>query len=330
VSVDTSGGDPDALSTGPAISGDGRHVAFVSSASDLVPGDGNGLSDVFVRDLNAGTTVRASVDNAIFGDPFVASVSPSISDDGRYVAFDSTASDSTGEFVFSDVFVRDLQIGTTTRVSVDVTGGMADDSSISSSISDSGRYVAFASAASDLVAGDRNDRSDVFVRDLRSSAIGTTTRVSVDFFGREANGSSGNPSISGDARYVAFNSRATDLVTGDGTTGFLGTDVFVRAVPIPTVNSVTPNAVARGTTATLTVIGAAFFPGAQVAISVFQTDGVAVNSVTVISETRLAVSVSVDTDAPTGERNLMVFDPGSGPGILATGFGFCFGCLTVT
>jgi hypothetical protein len=135
------------------------------------------------------------------------------------------------------------------------------------------------------------------------------------------------PSISADGHYVAFDSGASDLVRGDGN-GFL--DVFVRAVVTPTVDSVTPGSVARGTTATLTVTGSGFFPGAQATAEAFTENGVTVNSVTVVSETELQVQVSVAADAPTGTRHLAVWNPPAGPGGTATGFGICQNCLTVT
>jgi Tol biopolymer transport system component len=224
-SVDAAGGDPDGGSGGASISADGRFVAFVSGASDLVPGDGNGDNDIFVRDLVAGTTVRASVDTE-GGDPNNYSVRPSISRDGRYVAFESDASDlvaGDGNFD-TDVFVRDMVAGTTVRASVDAFGGDANNISDSPWISWGGRYVAFASFASDLVPGDRNASWDVFVRDL---AAGTTIRASVDADGGDADGdvSSETVPISGNGRYVAFGSEASDLVSGDGN-GL--TDIFVR------------------------------------------------------------------------------------------------------
>ncbi len=223
VSVNTSGG----LSGGnsASISADGRYVAFASSATDLVPGDGNGVPDVFVRDLQTDSTSRVSVDTA-GGDPNAISFGPSISADGRYVAFRSDASDlvvGDGNG-FPDFFVRDLQTVYTTRVSVDTAGGDQNASSFGSpSISADGRYVAFGSLASDLVAGDGNGAVDVFVRDLQS---GVTTRVSVDTAGGDPNGQSFfDVSMSGDGRYVAFTSEASDLVPGDGNGA---RDVFVR------------------------------------------------------------------------------------------------------
>jgi hypothetical protein len=226
------------------------------------------------------------------------------------------------------VFVRDTQTNTTTRASVDTAGGDPNAPSFVSStpsISADGRYVAFDSPASDLVPGDSNSVPDVFVRDLQNDS---TTRASVDAVGGQANGQSRRPSMSTQGRYMAFDSEASDLVPGDGTSGLPGVDVFVRVVVTPTVDSVTPAAVARGSTATLTVTGSGFLPGAQA--TAFKSDGVTVNSVTVASETGLQVSVTVDADAPTGARSLVVWNPGTGPGAAAAGFGICGDCLSIT
>ncbi len=171
-SVDTLGGDPDGWSQDPAISADGRYVAFHSFATDLVVGDGNGATDVFVRDLQTNTTTRASVDTA-GGDPDSWSDRPSISADGRYVAFESGATDlvaGDGNGA-ADVFVRDRQTNTTTRLSVDTAGGDSDAGSYNPSISADGRYVAFDSLATDLVAGDGNGMGDVFVRSRGDPAL---------------------------------------------------------------------------------------------------------------------------------------------------------------
>jgi len=329
-SVDTTGGDPDDPdgngSRQPSISGDGRYVAFSSFATDLVAGDGNGFIDVFVRDLQANTTTRVSVDTA-GGDPDGSgSFLPSISGGGRFVTFYSDASDLVVDDGngFEDVFVRDLQTSTTTRASVDTTGGDPNSPSFASSISGDGRYAAFDSSASDLAPGDGNVFEDVFVRDLRAN---TTTRASLDIRGGDPSSASFVGSVSGDGRYVAFDSSASDLVPRDGN-GL--SDVFVRAVVTPTVDSVTPASLARGTTATLTVTGSGFFPGALASAEAFtENGGVTVNSVTVLSETQLQVSVSVAADAPAGTRHLAVWNPGTGPGVLATGYGGCADCLTI-
>jgi Tol biopolymer transport system component len=222
-SVDIAGGDPNGASSDPSLSADGQFVAFSSSASDLVPGDGNGTDDIFVRDLVAGTTIRASVDVA-GGDPNGSSFSPSISPDGGLVAFASSASDlvpgdGNGG---SDVFLRELAAGITTRVSVDTGGGDPNGSSEAPAINATGRFVAFHSFASDLVSGDGNFATDVFVRDL---VAGPTIRASVDTAGGDPDGSSLSPSISDTGRFVAFQSIASDLVPGDGNGA---TDVFVR------------------------------------------------------------------------------------------------------
>jgi len=223
VSVDTGGGDPNGSSEAPSVNTTGRFVAFHSFASDLVPGDGNFATDVFVRDLTAGTTSRASLDTA-GGDANSSSLFPSISDTGRFVAFESNASDlvpADGNGA-TDVFVRDLVAGTTIRASVDMAGGDANSASQSASIDAMGRFVAFDSFASDIVPGDGNGTTDVFIRNL---AAGTTIRASVDMAGGDPNGSSESPSIGPTGGFVSFQSGASDLVPGDGN-GLI--DIFVR------------------------------------------------------------------------------------------------------
>jgi Tol biopolymer transport system component len=166
VSVSTAGEQANKLGFGAAISADGRYVAFSSEASNLVPGDTNGTSDVFVRDLGTGATSRVSVSGA--GDEANnESFGAAISADGQHVAFLSEASnlvsgDTNAKF---DVFVRDLGTGSTSRVSVSTAGEQANDHSYDLAISADGRYVAFSSEASNLVPGDTNGTSDVFVRD---------------------------------------------------------------------------------------------------------------------------------------------------------------------
>lgn len=205
------------------ISADGRSVAFASIASDLVPGDANGDPDVFVHDRVTGTTSRVSV-AADGSEPDYDSESPSISGDGRYVSFTSfdpglVPGDGNGTF---DVFVRDRVAGTTSRVSVASTAAEADGQSGYSRVSTDGRYVVFRSYASNLVVGDTNDEVDVFVHDRTA---GTTPRASVPLDGTEADGRSDEPTVSGDGRYVAFRSDASNLITGD--TNDLA-DVFLR------------------------------------------------------------------------------------------------------
>jgi Tol biopolymer transport system component len=226
VSVSSGGVEGDADSRLAAISADGRYVAFESLASNLVPGDTNGVSDVFVHDTTTGTTTLVSADAS--GVPGNAASSwASISADGRFVAFESAAtnlvaSDTNGAV---DVFVKDMLTGALARVSVDTTGAEANGASDDPSISPDGHCVAFESLASNLVPADGNGMTDVFVRDLTS---GVTTRVSTSSTGVEGNSQSlvvGNHHLSFDGRYVAFESVASNLVAGD-TNGT--SDVFVH------------------------------------------------------------------------------------------------------
>jgi hypothetical protein len=215
VSVSSSGHYGNGRSDQAAISADGRFIAFVSQASDLVIGDANGMPDVFVHDCLTGATERVSVDSSGAEGNGYCRYS-SISADGRFVAFASYSSnlvpnDTNGGY---DVFVHDRTTGVTERVSVDSSGAEGNDWSGWSppSISGDGRYVAFDSWATNLVAGDTNDTYDVFVHDR---VTGVTERVSVDSLGIEADGSSGNPAISDDGRCVGFWSAADDLVAND-------------------------------------------------------------------------------------------------------------------
>ena len=222
-SVDSSGNEANNHCFFPSLSADGRYVAFESSADDLVAGDTNGVQDVFVRDLVAGTTERVSF-GSTGAQPNADCGLASISPDGRFVAFESTATnlvagDANGS---RDVFLRDRQAGTTEIVSVDSAEHKGNGDSRAPAVSADGRYVAFESAATNLVPGDTNGHHDVFVRDRQD---GTTTRVSVDSAGVQANGDCINPSISGDGRFVAFTGLATNLVPGD-TNG--ADDIFLR------------------------------------------------------------------------------------------------------
>jgi predicted RNA-binding protein with TRAM domain len=222
-SVDSAGAQGFGYSDSPVLSGDGRFVAFRSSADSLVPGDTNGYSDIFVHDAQTGLTARVSVDSTGH-ESNDASHAPSISADGQVVAFFSGAGnlvhgDTNGCF---DVFVHNMQTGQTARASVNSAGAQANDYSYRASISADGRFVAFYSFASNLVSGDTNDCNDVFVHDMQS---GLTTRVSVDSSGGQSDDSSDSPSISADGRFVAFRSHADNLVPGD-TNG--AADVFVH------------------------------------------------------------------------------------------------------
>ena len=159
------------------------------------------------------------------------SFTPSFSGDGRFVVFVSQANNlvtNDNLAPYLDIFVRDLVNNRTALVSVNSSGvGGGDENSNFPTISSNGQFIAFESAASNLAGADTNGATDVFVRDVQT---GTTTRVSADFFGREANGVSGIGSISADGRYVAFHSAASNLVAGDANGTF---DIYVRAVVTP-------------------------------------------------------------------------------------------------
>jgi hypothetical protein len=226
---------------GPSVSADGRYVAYASISPNIVAGDTNDAFDIFVRDRVLGTTVRASVSSSGAQSEGGSSAFTSISGDGRYVAFSSTATNlvpgDTNDT--TDIFVHDLQTGATERVNVGPGGvqanresdgpGFRGGTSFGPSISADGRYVTFDSIASNLVADDTNtcefvggpsfpepgECPDIFVRDR---TLDVTTRVSVDSAGAQANDASTDPSISFDGRSVVFFTAASNLVAGDTNT----------------------------------------------------------------------------------------------------------------
>ncbi len=223
VSVSTSGQQGDASSWRPSISADGRYVAFQSDATNLVSGDSNSATDIFVHDRVTGKTVRVSVSSS--GQQGNASSwRPSISADGRYVAFQSDATNlvSGDSNSATDIFVHDTKTGETVRASVSSGGQQGNSDSSYVSISADGRHVSFHSSATNLVSGDSNGHIDVFVRDLVANK---TVRASVSSGGQQGDADSHAPSISEDGRCVAFYSDATNLVSGDGNSA---ADVFVR------------------------------------------------------------------------------------------------------
>jgi Tol biopolymer transport system component len=209
VSVAPGGGEAAGQSFGGFLSRDGTRIAFSSKAGNLVPGDTNGLRDVFVRDLVADTVRRVSV-SAAGAQTVWPTFDTGMSADGRHVAFISTKpqlADPDARHRVS-VFVHDLGPSTTERVSVARRGGLPDGASLGGAISGNGRFVVFHSLAGNLVAGDRDDRADVFLRDRKADRTELVSTGGLDS-DRHAFGSvidRGGSAVSRDGRFVAFGS----------------------------------------------------------------------------------------------------------------------------
>jgi Tol biopolymer transport system component len=226
VSVASDGTQGNEVSNHPILSANGRYIAFESKSSNLVPGDTNNQEDVFVYDRQTCITTRVSV--ASDGTQQDTSESgyhtPDISADGRYVVFASLATNLVSNDTNNarDVFMHDRQTGETVRVSVASGYVQSNAYSFSLSISADGRYIAFASDATNLVVGDTNNQADVFVHDRQT---GETVRVSIASDGTQGNGFSAFSDISSDGQYVIFASDADNLVVGDTNNA---RDVFIH------------------------------------------------------------------------------------------------------
>lgn len=216
-------------SSAASISADGRYVAFSSKASNLVPGDQNGVEDVFVHDRQDGTTERVSVSNSGVEAKGGGSSAASISADGRYVAFASSATNLVPNITngSTDVFVHDRDNGVTTAVSLTPEGDEPVRESSRPSVSADGSHVAFVSLAR-LSTADTNTIGDVYVCDWQAGTGPEPELVTVaDDPTAQSDGASADPAISADGQLVAFDSAATNLVPGDTNQV---TDVFVRNV----------------------------------------------------------------------------------------------------
>ena len=235
VSISSTGSVANENSYSPSISADGRYVGFISDASNFVSGDTNLNPDVFIHDRAAKQTTRVNIhsngdqaENTLFPDY----TKPSLSADGRFVAFSSFSGNLVDNDLNEgiDTFVHDRVTKQTSRVSISSSGAEGNnpvsftipDIGTLQSISTDGRFVAFVSYFSDLVVGDTNKAPDIFVHDRNTK---NTFRVSVSSVGIQGNFKSYEPSISANGRYVTFSSDASNLVVGDANNS---ADVFVH------------------------------------------------------------------------------------------------------
>jgi hypothetical protein len=213
-----------------AISADGRFVVFQSWAGNLIPGDTNGALDIFVRDRSLGLTTLVSRnaegqpgnDNSLWAD---------ISADGRYIVFESEAdnlvTNDTNQCF--DVFLYDQWTATLKRISLTVSGQEGIGHSLEAGVSADGRFVTFASTASNLVPNDTNDATDIFLLDRQT---GLLERVSLSSTNEESNSANLFPAIAANGRYIAFQSQAVNLVLPDTNKTY---DIFVRDQPFATL-----------------------------------------------------------------------------------------------
>lgn len=215
-----SGANANGWSGAAAVSDDGATVVFESTATNLVPGiDANGARpDIYRVKTATGRIDRISVDGDGHQSAAGSSLAPSLSADGRYIAFGSSAALLEDSAVpprtstspeRQQLYIRDTHANLTTRIKASAKGVAPNDSCLRPAISRDGAYVAFVSIATNLAGSDQNRSPDVFLYERKS---GSTTLVSRNKSGRAANGASGNPSISGDGRFVAFQSEASDLL----------------------------------------------------------------------------------------------------------------------
>jgi len=236
VSVSTSGQQGNKVSDRPAISADGRLIAFTSSSNNLYALDGNFAADIFVHDRWTGTTTiqTLSPQGAISNN---ASMEAELTADGRYIIFDSAGSNlvANDTNARTDVFRRDLQTGVTLRISVGSGGIQGNLESVDPACSFDGSRIVFQSFASNLVPGDTNAHPDLF---LRHAANSTTTLITLGFDGRPADeaccaldpSAEDGPALTSDGRTTVFQSFATNLVTGDTNGNW---DIFVHSDPLP-------------------------------------------------------------------------------------------------
>ncbi|GAB5452491.1 MAG: hypothetical protein Hals2KO_28190 [Halioglobus sp.] len=332
ISVEGTSGEADGDSANPSISSGGGLVAFDSSATNLLTfgSDTNGFRDIYVRNTALDDTSLASV-SWLGGFANGSSTNPDISADGRFVAFESQASN----LVFLDsnsttaIYVRDRLNFTNEKISVNNAGEAANAASSHPSISGDGRYVAFWSNATNLVNGDTNNQRDIFVRDRWTNS---TSRLSVDQFGAQANGISDQVAISSDGRYAVFASAADNLVPDDDNDipigpGFFRSafDIVVRVVAGVSVTSVNPTVLPVGATTSITLTGENFFPGFIMDLS-GNDDTVA--NVVIVDENTVTADVTIAAGADSGPRHVTAVVAGTGAGLDKGSLDLCIDCVS--
>jgi Tol biopolymer transport system component len=221
VTIGRNGKPAGGRSQNPSVSANGRYVAFSSDSKQLTRPQPVAPRNEFVRDMKTGKTQQVNVtSNGKPGNGYCHH--PSISGDGRYVAYETQATNIVKGARGYNVYVRDLKRQRTIFASVSSSGKRANKGSHRAAISGDGRYVAFVSKATNLVKHDKNHWADIFVRDLRK---GKTKLVSVSSSGRQADHPSNAPAISNHGGFITFESSAKNLVPG-GSDGKL--HVFFR------------------------------------------------------------------------------------------------------
>jgi len=209
----------DGVSSDPAISADGRFVAFVSQSTNLVAGVSG--QQVYLRDRQTGQTTLISKSSSGVTSNGGVNSSPAISSDGRYIAFVSVATNLGVAGGNQQIYLHDRVTGITSLITKDNNAVPGDGTSATPAINADGRYIAFASVSTNLGAAGGNQQ--IYIHDRLTGANGTTSLVSKDSVPTAGNGNSSTPSVSGDGRFVAFVSGATNIVTG-----FSGQQVYVH------------------------------------------------------------------------------------------------------
>ncbi len=294
-----------AEASAPDISDDGHFVVFELSfvASQTT------IAELVDRQANTSTQIP---------EPNTYGALPVLSGDGRVVVMETFEPLGNGNYA-GRLVAEDLSTGHTQYVSVTSSGAPASGGGwYGIDVSGDGRFVAFTTNDA-LTPQDTNSGSDVYVRDLLSKK---TFLAGKNMHGK-APGDVFFVALSGDGRYVAFMSGASDIVNNDNNNH---ADVFVRAFPEPNPTGVTPSTISRGTTTTVTITGSYFLPGATMTIS---GSGVQVVSATRVDENTMTADLQVADNAATGGRDIRITIPGTGPGTGANASGTCAGCVTI-